>query len=330
MIYLWQQEDGVFVRKEQEEIDSSKRVWVDARNVTSEEMRELEETYKIDHEQLMDILDPDELSRIEKEDNYVVAILRLPVFQPKAPLQYFTAPVGIIMVGDNIITVCWTNCEVLKDISANRIKDLTLNDFPAFIIRIMSRADTMFLRYLKEINRRTNSIQQELQEAVANSELIQLLNMEKSLTTFATSLRSNQQLLEKIRKTRILILDEDDREWLDDVEIDSRQAMEMADTYSTITAGTMDTFASVISNNMNMVMKRLTVFSIALAIPTIITSFMGMNIRLPWGDEPTWIGVISITFLCIVTFIIAYVLMEISPLKRKKSHWRFKDWRKKK
>ncbi len=329
MVYLWQQDDGVFVRKEEEEIDSTKRVWVDARNVTSDEMRELEETYGLDHEQMLDILDPDELARIEKEDDYVLAILRLPVFQPKAPLQYFTAPVGIIMVPDKIITICWTNCEVLKDISANRIKDLTLNDFPAFIIRMMSRADTMFLRYLKEINRRTNSIQQELQEAVANSELIQLLNMEKSLTTFATSLRSNQQLLEKIRKTRILTLDEDDREWLDDVEIDSRQAMEMADTYSTITAGTMDTFASVISNNMNMVMKRLTVFSIALAIPTIITSFMGMNIRLPWGTETTWEGVISITFLCILAFVIAYVMMETSPFRRRKDQKGFK-WRKKK
>ena len=329
MVYLWQQDDGVFVRKEEEEIDSTKRVWVDARNVTSDEMHELEETYGLDHEQMLDILDPDELARIEKEDDYVLAILRLPVFQPKAPLQYFTAPVGIIMVPDKIITICWTNCEVLKDISANRIKDLTLNDFPAFIIRMMSRADTMFLRYLKEINRRTNSIQQELQEAVANSELIQLLNMEKSLTTFATSLRSNQQLLEKIRKTRILTLDEDDREWLDDVEIDSRQAMEMADTYSTITAGTMDTFASVISNNMNMVMKRLTVFSIALAIPTIITSFMGMNIRLPWGTETTWEGVISITFLCILAFVIAYVMMETSPFRRRKDQKGFK-WRKKK
>ncbi len=329
MVYLWQQDDGVFVRKEEEEIDSTKRVWVDARNVTSDEMRELEETYGLDHEQMLDILDPDELARIEKEDDYVLAILRLPVFQPKAPLQYFTAPVGIVMVPDKIITICWTNCEVLKDISANRIKDLTLNDFPAFIIRMMSRADTMFLRYLKEINRRTNSIQQELQEAVANSELIQLLNMEKSLTTFATSLRSNQQLLEKIRKTRILTLDEDDREWLDDVEIDSRQAMEMADTYSTITAGTMDTFASVISNNMNMVMKRLTVFSIALAIPTIITSFMGMNIRLPWGTETTWEGVISITFLCILAFVIAYVMMETSPFRRRKDQKGFK-WRKKK
>ena len=329
MIYLWQQEEGVFVRKEQEELDSKQRTWVDARNVTSDEMLELEETYHIDHEQMLDILDPDELSRIEKDDDYVIAILRLPVFQPKATLQHFTAPVGIIMLPDKIITICWTNCEVLKDISANRIKDLTLNDFPAFIIRIMSRAITMFLRYLKEINRRTNSIQQELQESIANSELIQLLNMAKSLTMFATSLRSNQQLLEKIRKTRILTLDEDDREWLDDVEIDSRQAMEMADTYSTITAGTMDTFASVISNNMNMVMKRLTVFSIALAIPTIITSFMGMNIRLPWGNEPTWAGVISITFLCVVTFFIAYVLMEISPLKRKKDKTIWK-WRKKK
>ena len=329
MIYLWQQEDGAFVRREQEEIDSKNRVWVDARNVTAEEMRELEETYHIDHEQMMDIVDPDELARIEKDDDYVIAILRLPVFSPKAILQYFTAPVGIIMLPNTIITICWTNCEVLKDISANRIKDLTLNDFPAFIIRIMSRADTMFLRYLKEINRRTNSIQQELQESIANSELIQLLNMEKSLTTFATSLRSNQQLLEKIRKTRILTLDEDDREWLDDVEIDSRQAMEMADTYSTITAGTMDAFASVISNNMNMVMKRLTVFSIALAIPTIITSFMGMNIRLPWGNEVSWTGAISITFLCVIAFIIAYILMEISPFKKKKDRWNL-TWRKKK
>ncbi|MDE5798598.1 MAG: magnesium transporter CorA family protein, partial [Treponemataceae bacterium] len=223
-----------------------------------------------------------------------------------------------IMLPDRIITICWTDCEVLKDISANRIKDLTLDDFPAFIIRILSRAHTMFLRYLKEIYRRTVSIQQELQEAVANSELIQLLNMEKSLTTFATSLRSNQQLLEKIRKTRILTLDGDDREWLDDVEIDSRQAMEMADTYSTITVGTMDTFASVISNNMNMVMKRLTVFSIALAIPTIITSFMGMNIRLPWGNAASWAGAIAITGLCAVSFTVAYILLEVSPFTKNK------------
>ena len=153
---------------------------------------------------------------------------------------------------------------------------------------------------------------------MANSELIQLLNMEKSLTTFATSLRSNQQLLEKIRKTRILTLDGDDREWLDDVEIDSRQAMEMADTYSTITVGTMDTFASVISNNMNMVMKRLTVFSIALAIPTIITSFMGMNIRLPWGNAASWAGAIAITGLCAVSFTVAYILLEVSPFKKNK------------
>lgn len=325
MICLWQQDDGVFVRKEQKEIDSKRRAWVDARNVTADDMHELEETYRIDHEQMLDIVDPDELSRIEKDDDCVTAILRLPVFDPTATPQYFTAPVGIIMLPDRIITICWTDCEVLKDISANRIKDLTLDDFPAFIIRILSRAHTMFLRYLKEIYRRTVSIQQELQEAVANSELVQLLNMEKSLTTFATSLRSNQQLLEKIRKTRILTLDGDDREWLDDVEIDSRQAMEMADTYTTITVGTMDTFASVISNNMNMVMKRLTVFSIALAIPTIITSFMGMNIRLPWGNAASWAGAIAITGLCVVSFTVAYILLEVSPFKKNKRTGRSKS-----
>ena len=179
MVYLWQQDDGMFVRKEREEIDSKRRAWVDARSVTAEDMHELEETYRIDHEQLLDIIDPDELSRIEKDDDCVTAILRLPVFNPKATPQYFTAPVGIIMLPDWIITICWTDCEVLKDISANRIKDLTLDDFPAFIIRILSRAHTMFLRYLKEIYRRTVSIQQEFQEAVAYSELFQLINMEK-------------------------------------------------------------------------------------------------------------------------------------------------------
>ncbi len=318
MISYWQQEEGLLVKKEKHEIDSKKRLWIDARCVTSGEIKELEEEYKIDHDQMLDVLDPDELARIDNEDDYILVIGKLPVFQPNTDVSYFTAPVGIIILSNIIITICWTDCEVLRDLSENRIKGLKLTDFTAFIIRILSRADTMFLRYLKEINRRTNSIQQELQASIENSELIQLLNMEKSLMFFTTSLKSNQLLLEKIRRSRILALDEEDKDWLDDVEIDNRQAMEMADTYSAITAGTMDAFASVISNNMNMVMKRLTVFSIVLMIVSFITSFWGMNIRLPWSKSDSWTGFIFISVLCTALSVLSLIILNLKPKPRKK------------
>lgn len=309
MITYWQQEDGVFVKKDKEEINSKERLWVDARNVTSKEISILESDYTLDHDHVLDSLDPDELSRIEQGDGYVLAIMRLPIYFPNSEVRYNTAPLGAIIFQNTIITLCWTDCEVLRDMSANRIKDLNLNDFPAFITQILSRADTMFLRYLKDINRRTTSIQQELQETIENHELIQLFNLEKSLMYFTSSLKSNQLLLEKIRKTRIIKFDEEDEDWLDDVEVDNRQAMEMASTYSLTITGTMDAFASVISNNMNMVMKQLTVFSIALMLISFITSFWGMNIRLPWGNNDSWAGFIIISISCAFLSIGSFLLM---------------------
>lgn len=318
MIKYWVQDEGSLVKINKEEIESSQRVWIDVRNVTQAEIKQLQEEYNLDPDLLMDVIDPDELSRIEPFDDYNLAIVRLPVFTPNVEPGYTTAPVGAVIFPDKIITICWTDCEVLRDLSANRIKDLTLNDFPAFIIRIMARADIMFLRYLKEINRRINSIQRELQESIENSELIQLLSLEKSLTYFTTSLKANQLLLEKVRRTKILKLDEDDQEWLDDVEVDNRQAMEMADTYSTITAGTMDAFASVISNNMNMVMKKLTDISIVLAMMSFIASFWGMNIRLPWGEAVSWIGLICVSGLCVISTTTYLILSYMLNKKKKK------------
>lgn len=318
MIRYWIQENGIFSKIDKSQAEKQQKLWIDARNVSQNEIKELQEEYKIDPEILMDVIDPDELSRIEPGDGYNLAIMRLPVFTPNTEPGYTTAPVGAIIFPDKIITICWTDCEVLKDLSANRIKDLTLNDFPAFIIRIMARADIMFLRYLKEINRRITSIQRELQESIENSELIQLLNLEKSLTFFTTSLKANQLLLEKIRRTNVLKLDQDDQEWLDDVEVDNRQALEMADTYSTITAGTMDAFASVISNNMNMVMKKLTDISIVLAMMSFIASFWGMNIRLPWGEDSSWIGFCCVSGLCLLATSVYLTLTWVLNKKRKK------------
>lgn len=331
MINYWIQEENQFLKISKEEYDSlpdGKRVWIDARRVSQDELSTLQSDFSLDPELLLDVMDQDELSRIEDWDDYALTIMRLPVFTPNSEVAYSTAPVGAIVFPDKIITICWTDSEVLKDMSANRIKGLSLSDFPAFLIRILARSDIMFLRYLKEISRRVTSIQNELHEQIENAELIQLLNLEKSLTYFTTSLKANQLLLEKIRRTRILKLDEDDREWLDDVEIDNRQAMEMADTYSSITTGVMDAFSNVISNNMNVIMKKLTVISLVLMIMSFITSFWGMNIRLPWSQSSSWTGFFCITALCVISATVAYIIMNLKPVKKVKKEKKSKKKRK--
>ncbi|MBR6566551.1 MAG: magnesium transporter CorA family protein [Spirochaetaceae bacterium] len=318
MITYWQQENGRLLKKDREELDPQLNTWVDARSVARDDIRILEEDFRIEQEHILDILDPDELSRIEREDDYILTIARIPVFATSGDISYFTVPLGIVVVDRFIITICWTDCEMLRDIATNRMKGLNLADFPAFIVKILSRADTMFLRYLKEINRRSTSIQNELQQSVKNNELIQLLNLEKSLEFFTTSLKSNQLLLEKLRKTRILTFDSDDRDWLEDVEIDNRQAIEMTDTYSNILAGMVDAFASVISNNLNIVMKKLTTISLIMMVPTFITSFFGMNVPLPFAQSG-WIGIIAISLICLVAAMAAaQVLLKDKPSQPQK------------
>ena len=307
MITYWQQENGKLIKKDESNLNTRQNTWVDARSVTRDDIQKLEETYHIDPENILDILDPDELSRIDKneERGYTMLIIRLPVFSPSDDISYFTAPIGIIIIGSTIITICWTDSDVLHDFAANRVAELSLKDFTAFTIRIMARSDFTFLRYLKELNRRSTTIQNEMFRAVENHEFIQLLNIQKSLVYFSTSLKSNQLLLEKLRKTRILKLDEEDQDWLDDVEIDNRQAMEMADTYTNIMSQMNEAFGAVLSNNLNIVMKKMTFISLILMIPTFITSFFGMNVPLPWMHSG-WIGVTAISGLCIVSACIGW------------------------
>jgi len=299
MITYWQQIHGKLVNVDKDELNPELNTWVDARSVTREDITTLENEYQIEQGHILDILDPDELSRIEDADNYILTITRLPIFVPSAEVSYFSIPLGVIIKGKMMITICWTDCEVLKDFSANRVKGITLSDFPAFIIQILSRADITYLRYLKEINRRAQSIQGELNYTIENREILQLLNLEKSIVFFITSLKSNQLLLERFRKTRLIKLDEDDKDWLDDVEIDNRQALEMADTYSDILSRMIDALGSVLSNNMNGVMKKLTVITVVIAVPTFITSFFGMNMRLPF-TELGWFSVSIISALCLL------------------------------
>lgn len=322
MITIWKQEN----RKLEEGSREDSPIWVDARNVTREDIHVLESEYGIDTEIIMDILDQDELSRIDREDDYTLIIVRLPIFIAANEVSYFTIPLGILLFPEMVVTICWADCEVLRNLTENRVRGLSLNDLPAFVVRVLARADLIFLRYLKEINRRSNAIELELQVSVRNLELVQLLNLEKSLTYFTTSLKSNQLLFEKLMKTRLIQLDEEDRDWLEDVAIDNRQAIEMADIYSNILSGMMDAFASVISNNLSIVMKRLTVINLVLMIPTMITSFFGMNVHLPLAGWPGHTAILTILTACLASSVIAMVLLrdrkprkpQLDPAERKR------------
>ena len=307
MITFWQQENNKLIHLEREELDLGKKTWIDARSVTRDDIKILEEEYHVSQEHILDILDQDEMSRIEPDDEYTLFIFRLPLFNPENDVTYLTIPLGIVLFPDKIITICWSDCEVLKDISSNRIKNISIENFLTFILKIMSRTDSNFLRYLKEINRRTITIQGELQMSVKNNELIQLFNLEKSLEYFTTSLKSNQLLIEKLYKMKGIYLDEDQKDFLEDIAIDNRQAIEMTDIYSNILSGMMDAFASVISNNLNIVMKRLTVVSLVLNVPTLIVSFFGMNIQLPFANSG-WIGTICVSSICLVATFLASLI----------------------
>ena len=327
MITFWQQENNKLIHLEQDQLDLGKKTWIDARSVTREDIKVLEEEHHVSEEHILDILDQDEMSRIEPDDEYTLFIFRLPIFNPENDVPYLTIPLGIVLFPDKIITICWTDCEVLKDIASNRIKNNSIEDFATFILKIMSRTDISFLRYLKEINRRTITIQGELQMSVKNNELIQLFNLEKSLEYFTTSLKSNQLFIEKFYKTKTLRLDEDQKDFLDDIAIDNRQAIEMTDIYSNILSGMMDAFASVISNNLNIVMKRLTVVSLVLNVPTLIVSFFGMNIQLPFANSG-WIGTICVSSICLVGTFLASLILKDKPVREKPKKKKKKKFKK--
>ena len=316
MITYWQQIEGLFVRTKKSEIDTSLPLWIDARNVTRDESTELQETYNIEQDHILDILDPDELSRIEDgEGGYILTIVRVPVYDPAAETPYFTVPIGIIIKGNVIITICWTDSEVIKDFSANRVRNIRLTDFPSFIVQILNRANLNFLRYLKEINRRSTSIQNEMRMEIENKEIMLLLGLEKSLVYFTTSLKSNSLLLEKMRTTKLIKFDEDDLDFVEGVKIDNRQAIEMADTYTYILFGVMNAFSSVTSNNLNNVMKKLAIINLVMMAPTFVTSFFGMNYKLPFENLPGYIPVIIATVLCLISVFLCSLLLNFNKEK---------------
>ncbi len=272
--------------------------WLQVVNPTPLEIESLQREYRIAPDVINDILDVDERSRYEREDDQFLIIFRAPLHLPGEEVPYQTIPLGIILMPGVTITISLKELDFLSEFTENRVRGLALEDQNAFVLHLFQRAATRYLRYLKEINRQSTGVERDLQKSIKNNELVHLLRLEKSLVFFTTSLKSNELLFDKLLKTRFKNLTEKQEDLLDDVLTESKQAVETANIYSNILSGMMDAFASVISNNLNTVLKRLTVISIVLMIPTLYASLYGMNVPLPLQHTPwAFPGIVAVSLL---------------------------------
>jgi len=256
-----------------------------------EHLKKISEQYNVPFDFLIDSLDIDERSRYEKEqDGVSLIVVKTPIVnqagEDRRNAAYITIPIGIVLAEGVVITISPYENPVINGFLNNNVKHFTTRNREQFVLQIFERNVFYFLYYLKEINNERNAFERELYSSMRNEELTKLLSIEKSLVYFVTSLRSNELLMLKIQRTDFLRIksNEDQSEFFEDIVVDNSQALEMANIYTNILSGTMDAFASIISNNLNVVMKRLTSVTIVLMIPTLIASFYGMNVPVP-GEQ---------------------------------------------
>ena len=256
--------------------------WVNLTYPSEDELNTVAVTLGVEPSFLRAALDEEETSRIDTEDGQTLIIIDVPAVEKDDAVVYSTLPLGIIVTDKHIITVCLKETSILKDFQDGLVRFAETQKRTSFILYMLLQVAKRFLQYLKQIDKIYNYMERQLYKSQRNKELIQLLDLEKSLVYF------NEVTLEKILRGRIITLYEEDHDLLEDVLIEVRQAIEMANIYSSIISGMMDAFASVISNNLNVIMKVLTSITILLTIPNIFFSFYGMNVANLPLDQFWW------------------------------------------
>lgn len=283
--------------------------WISAINPTEAEVLYLTNELGVLADFVRAALDEEESSRIETDEGQTLVIVDYPSaeeYPDNKTILYTTLPMGIIITNDYVLTVCLHDNLVITDLVQGRIKGLQTSLKTRFLLSALLRIASRYLLYLKQIDKISSSTEQRLHQSMRNKELIQLLGLEKSLVYFSTSLKADEVTLEKILRGRIIKLYEEDEDLLEDVLIEIKQAIEMGNIYSNILSGTMDAFASVISNNLNIVMKVLTSLTIVMAIPNIIFGFYGMNVDLPLAQF-WWFPLL---LACAASAVVAYILVK--------------------
>lgn len=283
--------------------------WIHLMNPTDKEIELISKSLDIQEEMLKAALDEEERSRVEVEDGAILSLVDIPVLEDEeAYYTYSAVPLGIIIKDSSIVTVCLKDSSIIRDFTNGRVKGFDTNKKSRFLFQLLFNTSTKYLQYLRQIDKSSQRIQSELHRSMKNKELIQLLDLENSLVYFSTSLRGNERVIDKLEKSTIIKLYEEDRELLEDVAVENRQALEMCNIYRDILSGTMDAFASVISNNLNIVMKLLTSITILISIPTLIASFLGMNVGGLPGQNTHWGFVGAVVVSILATGVTAFFL----------------------
>ncbi len=278
--------------------------WINMVDPSKEEILLISQRLNIPQDFIHAALDEEEGSRIEFENNATLVIIDIPFTEiDDNSLTYDTYPLAIIYTDEITITVCLKNSPVLSDFALEKIPSFYTFKKVRFMLQILYRVSNYYLLYLRQINKKSLLIEKTLYKSLRNRELIQLFALQKSLVYFSTSLKSNDLTLEKLLKQDILTKYDEDRDILDDVMIENKQAIEMCNIYDNVLSGTMNVFASIISNNQNQVMKYLTSVTIVISIPTLISGMLGMNVGgIPFFDHPS--GFLN---MCIIVTLITII-----------------------
>ena len=257
--------------------------WVKAVDPTAEEIQQLV-GWGVDADYINYSLDFDEMPRMERDDDYTFILIRIPHRQPDTDVPYITIPLGIFIKGNMIVTICRYEKEMFKVLANGKYRLLKTSKRYRFALYIFLETATRYLTHLREINRITEALEDQLQKSTRNREVLELLKYQKSLTYFATALRSNEVMMERVQRTQIFNYYEDDQDLLEDVLTENQQAIQMTTITTEILSSMMDAFASIISNNLNGVMKILAAITIITALPGTVGAFFGMNVPLPLSD----------------------------------------------
>lgn len=288
--------------------------WVKLVAPTEEEMRFVSSELGIELDFIRAATDEEERARLEVEGDAVLILVDTPVVATeRTGLELHNSiPLGIIYTPENIVTVCLRDVDILSQFHQTRVLRYSTKKKNRFVLQILYKNATKFLVYLKQIDKSTTRVEMELHKAMKNQELIQMMKLEKSLVYFSTSIKSNEVVLEKLLRMPFIKEYPDDMDLLEDVIIENKQAMEMCTIYRDISSGTMDTFASIISNNLNIVMKILTSLTIVISVPTLIASLWGMNVNVPFSNSLYgFLIVLAISLLCAI---VAIVILKFKKL----------------
>ena len=251
----------------------------------------------------------DERARIEREDGNILIVVRLPSAEaPTADVPFTTHAVGIVLAGQYILTISKRDNEILQELARGRVKDLSTAKRNRFILRFLLNTASKYLSYLREINRSVDHLEDQLQMSLRNRELLGLLKYQKSLVYFTTALKSNELMMERLQRSQHFAAYPDDTDLLEDVLTENQQAIEMTNIASNILSSMMDAFASIISNNMNTVMKFLASMTIVLTLPVLVASLFGMNVPLPFQDQPFAFGVILLVSMGLAAVVARFFL----------------------